>query len=86
MDAGTIETELTMTDRVEIDPGVMQGKPVIRGTRIPVELLLRKLAEGAMTEDLLDAYPRLVADDIRAALDYAADTIAHETVLALSCQ
>jgi uncharacterized protein (DUF433 family) len=86
MDAGTIETELPMTDRVEIDPGVMQGKPVIRGTRIPVELLLRKLAEGAMTEDLLDAYPRLVADDIRAALDYAADTIAHEAVLALSCQ
>ena len=51
----------------------MQGKPVIRGTRIPVELLLRKLAEGAMTEDLLDAYPRLVADDIRAALAYAAE-------------
>lgn len=75
-----------MTDRVEINPGVMQGKPVIRGTRIPVELLLRKLAEGATTEDLLDAYPRLVADDIRAALDYAADTIAHETVLALSSQ
>jgi len=38
---------------------------VIRGTRIPVELLLRKLAEGAAVEDLLDAYPRLVADDIR---------------------
>ena len=75
-----------MTDRVEIDPGIMQGKPVIRGTRIPVELLLRKLAEGAKDEELLDAYPRLVADDIRAALDYAADTIAHETVLALSCQ
>jgi uncharacterized protein (DUF433 family) len=69
-----------MTDRVEIDPGVMQGKPVIRGTRIPVELLLRKLAEGAKDEELLDAYPRLVADDIRAALDYAADAIAHETL------
>ena len=50
-----------MTDRVEINAGVMQGKPVIRGTRIPVELLLRKLAEGALFEDLLDAYPRLVA-------------------------
>ena len=49
----------------------MQGKPVIRGTRIPVELLLRKLAEGATTADLIDAYPRLVADDVRAALDYA---------------
>jgi uncharacterized protein (DUF433 family) len=75
-----------MTDRVDIDPGVMQGKPVIRGTRISVELLLRKLAEGATIEDLLDAYPRLVADDIRAALDYAADAIAHETVFALSSQ
>jgi uncharacterized protein (DUF433 family) len=73
-----------MTDRVEVNPNVMQGKPVIRGTRLPVELLLRKLAEGATIEDLLDAYPRLAADDIRAALAYAADTIAHETVLALS--
>jgi uncharacterized protein (DUF433 family) len=75
-----------MTDRVEVNADVMLGKPVIRGTRIPVELLLRKLAEGAMVQDLLDAYPRLVADDIRAALAYAADTIAHESVLALSPQ
>src|ERR1039458_9572482 len=52
MIAGRIETESTMTDRVEINAGVMQGKPVIRGTRIPVELLLRKLAEGALFEDL----------------------------------
>jgi uncharacterized protein (DUF433 family) len=73
-----------VTDRIEINTAVMQGKPVIRGTRIPVELLLRKLAEGATTEELLDAYPRLVADDIRAALEYAADTIAHESVLALT--
>ena len=73
-----------MSDRVEINVGVMQGQPVIRGTRIPVELLLRKLAEGAMIEDLLDAYPRLVAGDIRAALEYAADAIAHESVLALT--
>jgi uncharacterized protein (DUF433 family) len=67
-----------MNDRVEIDPSVMQGKPVIRGLRIPVELLLRKLAEGAAAEDLLDAYPRLAEDDIRAALGYAADTVAHQ--------
>jgi uncharacterized protein (DUF433 family) len=75
-----------MTDRVEINAEVMQGKPVIRGTRIPVEFLLRKLAEGAMIEGLLDAYPRLVTDDIRAALAYAADTIAQETVLEVSSQ
>lgn len=72
-----------MLGRVEINPDVLNGKPVIRGTRIPVELLLRKLAEGAPIQDLLDAYPRLVDDDVRAALGYAADTIANETVVAL---
>ena len=75
-----------MLTRIEINPEVMLGKPVIRGARIPVELLLRKLAEGATIPDLLDAYPRLIAEDIRAALDYAADTIAHETVVALGSQ
>jgi uncharacterized protein (DUF433 family) len=49
-----------------------------------IELLLRKLAEGASIEDLLDAYPRLTAEDVRAALAYAADTVGHETVLAPS--
>jgi uncharacterized protein (DUF433 family) len=61
----------------------MLGKPVIAGTRIPVEFLLRQLAGGATTEDLLAAYPRLVAGDIRSALAYAADTIAHEAVVRL---
>jgi uncharacterized protein (DUF433 family) len=74
---------LTVTERIEIDPEVMQGTPVVRGTRVPVELLLRMLAEGASLDDLLDAYPRLTADDIRACLSYAADTIAHESVLTL---
>ncbi len=69
---------MTITDRIEINPRVMLGKPVIRGTRIPVELLLRKLSEGASEADLLDAHPRLTRDDIRAALGYAADTVAHE--------
>jgi uncharacterized protein (DUF433 family) len=69
------------TDRIEINPAVMLGKPVIRGTRIPVELILRKLGEGATEADLLDAYPRLTADDIRAALAYAAASLAHETIL-----
>jgi uncharacterized protein (DUF433 family) len=70
-----------MKDRIEINPSVMQGKPVVRDTRIPVELILRKLADGAAVEDLLDAYPRLTADDVRACLAYAADTIAHEAIL-----
>jgi uncharacterized protein (DUF433 family) len=57
-------------DRIEINPEVMLGKPVIRGTRIPVELILRKLSEGAAEADLLDAYPRLTRADIQAALAY----------------
>ena len=75
-----------MTDRIEINAGVMQGKPVIRGTRIPVQLLLRKLADGATTEDLLDAYPRLAAEDVRAALGCAAGIVAQETVLGIRLQ
>jgi uncharacterized protein (DUF433 family) len=69
-----------MVDRIEINPKIMLGKPVIRGTRIPVELVLRKLAEGATEDELLDAYPSLTRDDIKAALAYAAKTIAHEEI------
>ena len=60
-------------ERIEINPEIILGKPVIRGTRIPVEIILRKLAEGATEADLLDAYPRLTKQDIQAALAYAAD-------------
>ncbi len=63
---------MSITDRIEINPNVMLGKPVIRGTRITVELILRKLSEGATVADLLDAYPRLTPDDIQAAIGYAA--------------
>ena len=70
--------------RIEINPAVMLGKPVVRNTRIPVELLLRKLAEGATIEELLDAYPRLSREDIHACLAYAADAIAHEDTYSLS--
>lgn len=67
--------------RIEVNPAVMLGKPVIKGTRIPVELILRKLSEGATEADLLDAYPRLTKLDIQAALAYAASALAHETIV-----
>ena len=70
-----------MIDHIEINPGIMMGKPVIRGTRIPVELIVRKLGEGATENALLDAYPRLSREDIRSALAYAADTLAHEIII-----
>jgi uncharacterized protein (DUF433 family) len=59
------------SDRIEIHPKVMLGKPVIRGTRIPVELLTRKLGYGMTQADLLDAYPRLTQIDIDAAFESA---------------
>ena len=75
------EKDMTATDRITVDSEVMQGKPVIRGTRITVDLLLRKLSEGATEGDLLDAYPHLTAEDIRAALAYAAAAVSHEDVV-----
>ena len=70
------------TSRVEMNRKVMIGKLVIRGTRLPIELILPKLGEGASEVDLLDAYLRLTKADIHAAIGYAADTVAHkETVL-----
>ena len=75
---------MVINDRIEINPKVMMGKPVIRGTRIPVEIILRKLSEGAKERELLDAYPRLIKEDIQAAIRYAADTLAHEDTVILS--
>jgi len=64
----------------------MSGKPVIRGTRIPVELIIRKLGEGAFIEDLLDGYPNLEKNDIQAALLYAADHMGNERVIYLKTE
>jgi uncharacterized protein (DUF433 family) len=68
---------MTGHPRIEINPRIMLGKPVVRGTRIPVELILRKLGEGAAESDVLDAYPNLRAEDIGAAMLFAADAMAH---------
>ncbi len=70
--------------RIEIRPDVMLGKPVIRGTRITVELVLRRISEGASEDDLLVSYPHLSREDIRAAVAFAADEIAHLDNVAVS--
>ncbi|MFN8422296.1 MAG: DUF433 domain-containing protein [Anaerolineae bacterium] len=72
---------MNVWDRIEVNPDVVLGKPVIRGTRVPVEIIVRKLGEGLSEDDLLDAYPRLTRDDIHAALAYAAASLAHETIV-----
>jgi uncharacterized protein (DUF433 family) len=68
--------------RIATDPAVMMGKPCVKGTRITVELILRKLGAGRSFADILDAYPQLKEDDLRAALTFAADYLERETVFA----
>ena len=70
-----------MHDRIEINPDIMDGKPVVRGTRIPVELVLRKLGAGMSLEAVLADHPRLTRDDILAAQAFAADYLANEDIV-----
>ena len=64
-----------MHERVVIDPAVMFGKPVIKGTRITIELILRKLAGGMTIDEILRDHPHLTPDDIYAAAAFAADYV-----------
>ncbi len=73
-----------LLQRITVNPKVMLGKPVIRGTRIPVELLVRMVAQGIPESDILKEYPSLQPDDIRAALAYAAHVLALEEVFPLT--
>lgn len=68
--------------RITAVPDVMMGKPCIKGTRITVELVLRKLGAGRSFADLVESYPQLTEEDLRAALAFAADYLEHETVIA----
>jgi uncharacterized protein (DUF433 family) len=65
-----------LLSRIVVDPKVMVGKPVIRGTRLTVEHIMRELASGKTAEELADLYPRLTVDDVRAACAYAAEELA----------
>ena len=68
-------------ERITSDPDIMLGKPVIKGTRITVELILKKLSEGITIEELLEAYPHLTKEDILATLSYSADVISQEELI-----
>ncbi len=61
-------------------PGVLYGKPVIKNTRIPVDLILEKLANGDSVDDLLAAYPNITKKDINACLLFAADAVKNEQI------
>lgn len=68
--------------RIVTDPSIMLGKPVIKGTRITVEVILGKLGEGATVEQLIQSYPHISHEDIMASLCYSADVIGREELLA----
>ncbi|MEZ5046115.1 MAG: DUF433 domain-containing protein [Chitinophagaceae bacterium] len=68
---------------IERNPEIMLGKPVIKGTRITVELIMRKLAGGFNIDKLIENYPHLTSAQIYAALEYAADMIANEDELVM---
>jgi uncharacterized protein (DUF433 family) len=70
-------------DRISVDPRVLVGKPVVKGTRVAVELVVDLLAQGWAQEQILDSYPNLAAEDIRACLAYASDVLHAERVYPL---
>ena len=70
-------------ERIETNPGIMFGKPVIKGSRLPVEIILEKLGYGLSEEELLKEYPLLSREDIKASLLYAAKILSFEEILAV---
>jgi len=74
--------EKQLLKRIVVNPKIMLGKPVIKDTRLTVELIIEKLAYGETIQDLRKDYPFLAEDDVRAALLYAAKCLAHEEVFA----
>ena len=73
-----------LLQRIEVDPSILMGKPVIAGTRIPVYLILNLLASGYDEERVIEAYPVLSREDVRAALSYAEHRMRYEEVHSLS--
>jgi uncharacterized protein (DUF433 family) len=75
-----IELPMPLTDRIVVDSKILTGKPVIRGTRVSVELVVGLLAAGWSQAQILDSYPHLTEDDIRACLAYASELLRDEKV------
>jgi len=71
-------------NRITSDYKIMLGKPVIKGTRITIELILRKMSEGATATTILKMYPKLELEDLMACLNYAADVIAKEEIIEIA--
>jgi uncharacterized protein (DUF433 family) len=70
-----------MFNRIISDPGILGGKPCIKGTRISVEMILEWVASGASRDDIVRSYPQLTADDVEEALNFAAQSLRNETIM-----
>jgi uncharacterized protein (DUF433 family) len=70
-------------DRIELDPRVCNGRPVIRGTRIPVSVILEQIAEGESWESVIEGYPELKREDIQQAVLYARANLEHTEIKAV---
>ena len=72
-----------MAERIIINSNILQGKPIIKGTRISVELILELLSSGMSVDEIMQEYPHLQRDDVLAAIDFAAKSLKHEEVFSL---
>jgi uncharacterized protein (DUF433 family) len=70
-------------DRIVVDPAIHHGEPCIRGTRVPVSVIVASVADGDPIPEILTAYPSLTEEDVRAALQFAADAVSHADFLPL---
>ncbi len=75
-----MEKQLPYQDRIIVDPNILAGKPVVRGTRIPVELVLKRLAQDLDMQTIFAAYPRLTKEDVKACIAYAYALVEGEEV------
>jgi len=75
---------LDFIDRIEINPRVCNGRPVVKGTRIPISVILEQIAEGESWETILTGYPELKREDLQAVLFYARESIDHTEVRAVN--
>ena len=72
-----------LLERITVDPNVLAGKPVIKGTRIPIYLIIQLIASDMTIKDVLKEYPELKEDDVKAALLYASKLLEKEITVAL---
>ena len=68
---------VTYTDRIVVNPKILSGKPVFKGTRIPISIVLKMLRDGTSFKKIMEEYPKLTEEDIKAALDYSVFIIEH---------